>query len=308
MESIRMLLTENCDASCANCINKSLRTNSEMDMFHFEKLCRYFSENGIRKIRIMGGEPTIHSSFIDMVGVAQNHFDFVTLFSNAISGNILGYRPRQNDGVNYNFRFSKLLTQDKLLLDYPGRRSLQIVISKFTDITNLIKEIDRIVVFSPDRITLFFSLDCSANIFIDRTVIVPKFETVIKHSLAKKYKIEIDHAIPICFVVGTQIPIRPQGAFCGVDCAGLVDSNYKLRYCNQYHNQSIDLFQGEELIHFSKVDNFLSLQYYNHQIKNLNKICIDCPLYMKHCNGGCYMANESITKKDVILNTQLPVK
>ena len=82
----------------------------------------------------MGGEPTLHPNFNLLIQIAQEHFEMVSIFTNAINNKIQTISLREKDGINYNFRFYSYLSSDKLLLDQPGYRALEVLISVDGDI------------------------------------------------------------------------------------------------------------------------------------------------------------------------------
>ena len=308
MRSIRVFLTDKCNAECNNCFNRSLRTdNSFMDISKFELLCKYFSENKVAGIKIMGGEPTLHPNFTEMLQIAQSHFDKVSLFSNAINDRICSFRPRENDGISYNFRFHHYLSIKKMLLNYPGYRSFVIIINKSLDEKQIIKDITTLNKSFNGRPIVMLSLDCTSNIFRDKKILVSKFEIINQELTNIGISVRIDHALPICFTYGTTVLNPIGGALCNTGCAGLIDANFNLFYCNQTHNKLINLFENDKIIPFSIVENHLQRIYYQRQLDALNKICINCTIFNTLCNGGCYITNNNITHNDIILNTKLPI-
>ena len=101
MKSIRVLITDKCNASCSNCINKAIRTEScFIDFLRFKAIAQYFSENNVSRIRIMGGEPTIHPEFREIVSYSQTLFSRVTVFTNGLNNSILDFLPRESDSIN----------------------------------------------------------------------------------------------------------------------------------------------------------------------------------------------------------------
>ena len=75
---------------CPNCFNRDNRRDVSMDINRYESLCKFFSVKDNKQIKIMGGEPTIHPSFGAMMKIAQNYFESVSLFTNAISDKLEG--------------------------------------------------------------------------------------------------------------------------------------------------------------------------------------------------------------------------
>lgn len=101
MNSIRILITDKCNASCANCLNKTFRTESRfIDLSLFKVIAQYFKDNKVYRIRLMGGEPTIHPKFGEIAKFSQKIFYRVTVFTNGLSQHLLDFSPRENDGIN----------------------------------------------------------------------------------------------------------------------------------------------------------------------------------------------------------------
>ena len=66
INSIRIYLTESCNANCNHCFNKGIREDRHMDTAKAEMLFNYFASNGIKNLKIMGGEPTVHPDFLTL--------------------------------------------------------------------------------------------------------------------------------------------------------------------------------------------------------------------------------------------------
>lgn len=308
MKSIRVFLTEQCNANCHNCINKTSRGSSFMDVEKFQLMCQYFAKNNIKGIRIMGGEPTLHPNFNLLIQIAQEHFEMVSIFTNAINNKIQTISLREKDGINYNFRFYSYLSSDKLLLDQPGYRALEVLISVDGDIEAIFNNIQKIVSDHVSKFIVLLTLDCTSNLFENRDILIQKFEHLYQLCNNWGIKVSLDHSIPVCFIYGSKIPIFEKGAMCNTNCAGLIDSNFNLRFCNQHSNILISLFSEDgRIIPFPIIENNINLVYYQNQITALTKICKDCVFFNKICNGGCYITNDRVTREDIIQNTELPL-
>ena len=293
--NIRVYITESCNAKCDNCFNRFDRKNASMDIEHFELICDFFSRNNVSNIKIMGGEPTIHPNFDVFMNIAQRYFESVSLFTNGISDQIYKFFPRDNDSIIYNFRFSKAyINTEKLLLDKPGRRSLEIQITSKTNIEKLegqLREIDKDI---KHRLNPCLTLDCTEDIFEYRSLLVEKYEYI--WNLCKKLGMIVgqDHLIPFCFIKGSHIPIPRAGAKCELCCAGLIDSHYNIKYCNQFSTTLGNLFEDHCIIHFNKYEKLLKMKRNELLEVNQNKGCERCPYWHIICNGGCFVAKESI--------------
>ena len=195
-ESLRVYITEKCNARCASCFNKKVRSEAAMDLFHFEEICKFFSQKGIERIKIMGGEPTVHPDFITIATMAQDYFSSVSIFTNAVNNKIVKFEPRKNDSIVYNFSFYKLWNIEKFLLHKPGRRAFEIQIKPTTDVDKIMMYISSLDLFS---IIIVLTLDCTSNIFDQRSVVVEKIKTLQNFLIDGGYQMSMDHRLPLCF-------------------------------------------------------------------------------------------------------------
>ena len=302
---IRVYITENCNSKCSNCFNARERGNSLIDVQHFEEICHYFSSNGVSTIKVMGGEPTIHPNFSDIMAIAQEYFTAVFLFTNGINNNVFEFKPRETDAIIYNFRFSKVLTADKLLLDKPGRRSLEVQITSKTNEIKLIDEILSRCGNYKERINPCLTLDCTENIFTNREKLIEKYSKVWNACQKAGFIMGQDHIPPLCFIYGSDIKMPSSGCICDSNCIGLIDAKFNIKFCNQYSQSLGNLYKDDTLIPFMEYLDMLSKEQENLQDIVKEKICDKCPFYQKYCNGGCFMAKDFIDRDSVIINSQM---
>ncbi|MBR4325507.1 MAG: radical SAM protein [Bacteroidales bacterium] len=307
LESIRVYITENCNANCSNCFNRNTRGKSYMSVERFEKLCAYFKENSVPQIKIMGGEPTLHPDFGKVMKIAQKYFKHVSLFTNGLNDNLKVFKPRKKDGIVYNFKFSKKFTADTLMLDKKGSRSLEIQVSEKTDVKSLMEEIKRVYSFG-EHIRLNLTLDCTENIFLHRKEISDVYVNLWNQCKQNGINPGKDHVVPLCFLYGTKIPVHNLDTQCRLECTGLIDADYNLRHCNQFSEHLINMFEGDKIIPYKILINYLRTTHMELQTKILNKICKDCVFYETNCNGGCFIAKDNISREDIIRNTDFPLK
>lgn len=68
--SMRVCVTYRCNLSCKACYARGLQEEvgkSDISMENFTRLAAYCKDKGWRRIRFLGGEPTIHPKFIEML-------------------------------------------------------------------------------------------------------------------------------------------------------------------------------------------------------------------------------------------------
>lgn len=228
-----MWVTEGCNASCHFCMNAKGRSHSQINIEKFTKLCLYFSQNGFDRIAIMGGEPTIHPDFLRIMEIAQKYFSIVYLFTNALlDSKLFKYEPRESDTIVYNFNFSKNLKPETILLEKLGKRVLDVVIDKDSNIVELSKEILRVVSFDYEKIKVQLVINNCLNIFKYKDIIVSKVNDLY-NSLNVEPRINkvFECNAPMCFTIGTNLPPFKQNSICEPRSV-LIDGDCNLRFCN----------------------------------------------------------------------------
>ena len=306
LHGVRMWVTEGCNASCHFCMNAQSRSNNIMEFHKFERLCQYFNQNHYDKISIMGGEPTTHPEFINIMQTAQRYFGHVYLFTNAIQKKeLLMFTPREQDTIIYNFNFSKLLSEDKLMLSKPGSRVLDVVINNATNPKSVVEEITRITKLSRNRINIQLVLDNMENIFSQKKFYI-KIINEIYQSLSSidGIQVKFECNAPLCFSAGEQLPPFTPNAICSPTSV-LIDGQYNVRMCNIYTGVLTNMFRGDYLIPYKLLENHITLAHAKAREECLMKICKDCLYYGRQCNGKCLIAQPKVSREDIILNTSL---
>lgn len=95
-------ITQKCNLNCVHCYEKD--KNSIFMSFHdFCNLVNQLCHNGIKRIQITGGEPTIHPGLLKMMDYCHGKFEFVELYTNAtlISERILDSCRKNNIQIAY---------------------------------------------------------------------------------------------------------------------------------------------------------------------------------------------------------------
>lgn len=307
MDSIRVLIANSCNANCHYCFKPKAKADF-LTLENFSKLAFFFNESKVSRIRLMGGEPSIHPQFDKITRIAQDNFSVVTLFTNGISNRLCDFQPRESDGINYNGNTFNNISENNLLLTEPGNRTLQIVISSYRDDVNKHEHaIRRAKEVGRDRFTVALSLNCGENIFLNREILVKKYEHLLEYCDILGLETIIDHGMPLCFIYGSRLPIRKDGSWCNENCCGLVDVDMNFKMCYQHNENFIPLIDNGEFTPFQVLQNFIKGELYKNHISAMNKICLYCPYYDVKCNGGCFIASDNIKTNDIIENTQFPV-
>ena len=305
-KSISFYVTEKCNAACPSCFNSNFREVREMTVAKFSLLCDYFSEKGYTLLKIMGGEPTVHSCFEKIYNVAQKKFSKVNLFTNGMSDILLTVVPRNEDSIIYNFDFLGRYPESHFLIGKKGIRGFELQIRKDSNPSYIIDQIKYIWSLLGAAAIFNLTLDCMTNIFVEKDKVIGIYRKVWDYCVENKIAISQDHIVPLCYSLGTKFPRVSRFAKCNCKDAGIVDAAFNLRFCNQHPQILINLFSGNKIIPYEILVNHLKAQYMRNQLKALDKICIECTFYGEYCDGGCFIENDRISKDDILNNTFFP--
>lgn len=288
---MRILLTERCNAACYNCFNAAVREHREISVNDFISLCTYLQENGVSSLKIMGGEPTVHTEFVTCMTVAQRCFPSVILFTNAVNDEIKRISIRRNDCITYNFHFiDEEFDVEKFRFDQPGRRGIEVQIASDTNVVRLKERIHWLAAAADmkrrsDIIRFNLTLNCMENIFDNQNVLIEKWNDIadyITDSLSLVF--DTDHRIPKC-VASRLHMTTPGDSLCSLLCAGLIDAGLYLRFCNQYSNVLLYMKRGNGWTDFIEVRDALKRAF---RQKLKLSACENCAGYPTVCNGGCF--------------------
>ena len=305
LTSMRVYVTERCNANCPNCFNAKSRSDTEMSTETFNQLCIWLSENGITHLKILGGEPTIHKNFETIIGIAQKYFKSISIFSNGLEDKIKNLTLRENDSIIYNFLFNREFSKEKFHLENGGSRSLEVQVHKDSDEVLLTKRIIELVNIDRKKIHFSLTLDCTSNIFKEKQIVVPKLQYIESVLQKNNFSFSYDHKMPFCYLYKTGLHPGNTGS-CDIETSAVIDSSLNLRYCLQNPEILTKLKQDNKFIPWQILLNHLYHRYYELRLTSLNKICLNCVFYSKYCNGGCWIPKDYIKREDILNNTDFP--
>lgn len=306
---VRIWLTEDCNALCRFCMNSKSRGKSQMSLARFELLCSYFRDNNFDIISIMGGEPTIHPHFAEMLSIAQKSFRQVYLYTNALQVEpLLRFYPREQDLIVYNSNFARQLNIEKLLLDRDGERLLEVIADNDTDTDTLLKNVLYATGLSKNKLKVQLVLNNSTNIFRHKKRIVSIVNYLYSSLQNNNVPVSFECAAPLCFTYNSGLPEHKNNTICPQE-AILIDGDYNARFCNIYPQKLVNLFVSQdsvEMIPFPVLRNYITMESLRIKEKCLSKICKDCMYYSIICNGKCHIGQNIITREDIKENTSIP--
>lgn len=299
LETIRIYITENCNSNCKNCFNKGLRTEKEIPPIIFEELCKWLSSNNISKLKIMGGEPTVHTEFEKIFEISTKYFDKLFVFTNGRLDKFHNLNWRDNDTLVFNFNFNKFFNEQTLCVDRSFFKRFEVQVTAYANERKILKRLLELCSLDREKMNVSLTLDCTENIFIKRDVLLKKLEYIEQGLLDNGIEPMFDHHIPFCFLFDSKVKVNSY-PICFPERAGLIDSSLNLRFCNQYQMPLLKLYSAGKFIPWYKVLNKLLEQFMKLQIKALENGCINCQFWNVNCNGGCWMF------KDIFLDCKIP--
>ena len=251
--SHRITLTELCNRSCDHCFNSDFRKTGVMDA---DILIRFIRENSQHlsqtNLRLMGGEPTLHPRFYEVVEEGCKYYRHVNIFTNGST------MPKiaKDKMMAGNHRIKKVLylinghtfeidsfDEYKEYIDFV---TLFCVIPK----TNVELFIEKVIQYSAlgPSVMIILSSDTQANLF-DDTVMenyrkdwMKAITEIVPVLRERKILFDFEHYFPICFFTQGMIEelrrnnledLRLRITCCGETSLGLIDYNFDIYHCNQ---------------------------------------------------------------------------
>ena len=310
-KSFRVLVTDKCNMRCPTCFNRELRGTKEMSVEDFTAVCKHLrDEGGIVGLKIMGGEPTTHPRFNEILAVAQEHFRSVHVFTNALNEVIAGANLRKDDTVIYNvWCMSENFPAEKLLPKLDCNRAFETRIDASANVPRIKRVLRHVHSILGTGMFVNLTLNCTENIFERKDQVIANWNEIValvEDELKIDYR--IDHGIPYCFFMGSKMRVRMRAVHCSMDCAGLIGPDLSLRHCNQTSENLTCIRQGGRFVPYKILDQYLLCEHSRMQHDCLAKLCRDCVLYGEKCNGGCFMFKPLITRESIVDATDLPLQ
>lgn len=293
---MRVYITEQCNAHCYNCFNKHFRRNLEMPYFLFEDICKYLSTNGIKILKILGGEPTLHSQWEKVIDCSQKYFESISIFSNGIlMDKLKSIKLRSSDNLILNFSFYKnwdieSLANLKCIFSIKIEPHLDIESQK-----DYLKELSN----KGGCFSLNLSLDCTENIFKSNIQeYIDKTEEWINFAKENNIKIVLDHGIPKCLLDNKDLSIDSRYFFsnkgmCSLDNGGLISSDGGVHFCPNYMDSSFYIQDKKgDFIPWSVFKDNLNKIYILKCMEAYRRICKGCKDFNNSCNGNCWASQK----------------
>ena len=95
---IQFYPTLRCNLSCTFCFNRGISSKTEMNVKDFKKVISIISDVGVQEIDMLGGEPTLHPEFIQIVDIIYRNKIKTTISTNGSNIQILEELSKQYNG------------------------------------------------------------------------------------------------------------------------------------------------------------------------------------------------------------------
>ncbi len=106
-----ILITNFCNQNCPFCFASLEMTNKHIkkaiEFSHFKKIALTYKQLGTSAIKLLGGEPTLHPQFQDIITFSQQHFSKIHIFTNGIfSQTLLEFFLNNPENLAFTFNLS----------------------------------------------------------------------------------------------------------------------------------------------------------------------------------------------------------
>ena len=105
-----ILITNSCNQKCSYCFAADefkKKKNQEIKLSNFKKVLDFLKKSDDNIVRLMGGEPTLHSRFKDIIEYSLKNKFLVQIFTNGIfNNNILKFLLTKKDLIKYSFNIN----------------------------------------------------------------------------------------------------------------------------------------------------------------------------------------------------------
>lgn len=305
-----VMLTSFCNLKCPYCFAEETIQSSkdkEISFDNFKILIKIFKEWNIQRFQLIGGEPTLHSRFLDIVELLLEEKFIVHIFTNGIIAKeitkALSEKPNITYLVNHNhpsfYPSSILANIDYFLEKLAGQVELGFNIYKPEfDGDFLLEKIKRFKLTKGLRIG-FANPICSLtgpaiNQYIaleDYREIIPTILEFSKKCEKEGVRLIFDCVIPLCFFSKEEYGelVYNNAMIPNAFCPPVIDIGVDLRVfrcfgtSGMFNDKKITDFKG-----FKEMIDYFNRKFERFQVIGGMDKCFHCDYLKKgRCQGGC---------------------
>ena len=315
--SVSLFLTEKCNQKCKFCYTNSGVIGEHIPIDKAKKIIDKCAEAEVFDINLTGGEPTLHSDFIDIVKYTKD-YDFtlgftsngqfnvktareIAKYMDGATISIHGFRDLHDRLVNKKGSYDNAIRNLEILSDEGV--ITQVDYSLIKDNLDQLYPFGKFILEKPiHRLGVLRLIHVGRGKEIESPTIEEynkAFSQMYKlQEEFKDKKVELADAFPYCLVEDEKYRKLIRGCAAGVLYAA-IDTKGNIKYCPA-HNQSIgNIFE----------DSLEEIWQNNEELERYRKLdwapesCKNCD-YLGDCLLGCRASSEE--EKDILLSYQNP--
>jgi radical SAM protein with 4Fe4S-binding SPASM domain len=300
-------ITTLCNKRCAYCFAGDTRQEDSLPLFMsdeiYEKALDHLVFSGIKQVRLLGGEPTLHPSIITMIDKALKRKFNVLLFSNGlINKKVLSYFEKIESGkfsillntIDPIENNAKLTNQQQLIMRILSSKvKLGInIYNRQQEYSYLLDYIDKYKLMREIRLGISHPLLEGKNEYLH-----PKFYSIIGKNIvsllveAKKRKIKLGFDcgfVPCMFPVESYDLLGDMLKNTGKRCNPILDLLTNGTFISCYPLNNVMKIKLEENLSSKKIINEFRIELAMYSNFGIYNNCTECAFFKeKFCTGGC---------------------
>lgn len=311
-----ILITNFCNQNCSFCFaNKEMNDKSikkEISINDFKGIISKLKKDPtIKVIKIMGGEPTLHSKFKEIINLALKHFSYIQIFTNGIiSEDLTNFLIEKTPKVRFTFnimtpgflfnpKIRYIISQRLYQLVKLTRITLSFTFDMNTDMEIIFKALDDQILSSVHHFRLGFANPIARQKKFYRFSDFPKMGKQLFYVVSKIRRYNKNAAISLncgftrCMFsrsefnyLKKEINISGFGCF-GKDSSFDIQTNMSAFHC--FPLSTMDKISTRKRS-FKNVNRYLLYKRFFYWSKIKRNVCLKCPFYgfgKNKCPGPC---------------------
>jgi organic radical activating enzyme len=298
-------ITNNCNKNCVYCFAGDTLDEfgiTQMNTTVFEKALDYLDRSGLKQVRLMGGEPTLHPDFTLFASKALERDFNILLFTNGLINNrilkFLEEIPENNldillNTIHPNENNQQGIVRQKHTMKILGNRIAAGInlYSNNQDFDYLLDYVTQFGLKKEIRLGISHSVLSRKNTFLH-----PKEYKSIGYKIAL-FKLEAKkHGITLGFDCGFVPCMFPEEYFellndelqkAGNCCHPIIDLLANCTFISCYPLNNFYKINLDDKITAKDLNLLFDKRLVPYKEAGIFPYCTSCPLFNNRCNGGC---------------------
>lgn len=313
-------ITQKCNKSCVYCFaqdSESQQDHTEMSLNLFKQALEYLKLSDIKQVRILGGEPTLHSQFQEFIETALEQNFEILLFTNGLINNrILDFlanisdkklsillntiHPSENNSIGMQ-RQQKTMKRLSSCIT-PGVN----IYRSGMDLNYLVEYIENYNLFKEIRFGISHKMLSGKNVYLH-----PKEYYKVGYDIIElKLKLQ-NSEIKFNFDCGFVPCMFPEEYFellseelnaTGTACHPIIDLLSNGVFISCYPLNNLKQIEMDDKINERQIVNEFNNEYDKYKNVGIFPHCSSCLIFGKRCNGGCLSFKIQRFKKEKMVD------